>query len=96
MFKKKSADPLLTSRGGNNGGSWDPSSQKIFGLTENFQLNCCFFVVKIKFWVKFQLFRWENEIFAKNTTIFQHSNSNLVIIPLVNTVLSQKILGPNS
>ena len=26
-------------RGRNNGGSWDPSSQKIFGLTENFQLN---------------------------------------------------------
>ena len=38
------------SRGGNNGGSWDPNSQKIFGLTENFQLNCSFFVMKIKFW----------------------------------------------
>ena len=24
-------------RGGNNGGSWDHSSQKTFGLTENFQ-----------------------------------------------------------
>ena len=41
---------ILFSRGGNNGGSWDPSSQKIFGLTENFQLNCSFFVMKIKFW----------------------------------------------
>ena len=27
----------LPSRGGNNSGSWDPSSQKTFGLTENFQ-----------------------------------------------------------
>ena len=82
--------------GGNNGGSWDPSSQKIFGLIENFQLNYRFFVVKIKFWGKLQLFRWKNEFFAKNTTIFQHSNSNLEIIPGVNTALSQKIFGPNS
>ena len=56
--------------GGNNGGSWDPSSQKIFGLTEKVQLNHRFFVIKIKFWKTLQLFRWENEIFAKNTTIF--------------------------
>ena len=58
---------IPTIRGGNNGGSWEPSSQKIFGLTENFQLNHRFFVVKIKFWGKLQLFRWKNEFFAKKT-----------------------------
>ena len=87
---------LFTPRGGNNGGSWDPSSQKTFGLTENFQWNCRFFVVKINFWGKLQLFHWENEIFAKDITIFKHSNSNLMIISDVNTALSQKILGPDS
>ena len=86
----------LSTRGGNNGGSWDPSSQKTFGLTENFQWNCRFFVVKINFWGKLQLFHWENEIFAKDITIFKHSNSNLMIISDVNTALSQKILGPDS
>ena len=32
----KCDDSVAVVRRGNNGGSWDPSSQKIFDLTENF------------------------------------------------------------
>ena len=62
---------VRTGRRGNNGGSRDPSSHKIFELTENFYGNYRYFVAKMKFWQKLPLFCRKNEMLVKITiTIF--------------------------
>ena len=60
----------LDSRLGNNSGSLDPSSQKIFELTQIVQINYRYFVAKIKFCQKLPLFCRKNEMFVKIITIF--------------------------
>ena len=60
----------MSGRRGNNGGSRDPGSQKIFEVAENFEGNYCFFGAKMKFWKKLPLFCREKETLVKIITIF--------------------------
>ena len=67
FYGHKSPPPYQT---GNNGGSRDPCSQKIFELTENILGNYRYFVAKMKFWQKLPLYCRENEMSGKIITIF--------------------------